>query len=473
METAKSIRDGSVTYLVALSFVAALGGFLFGFDTAVISGTISFVKAKFAMSVMTEGWFVSSALLGCIIGVSAAGKLSDSYGRKKVMLLSAVLFLVSGIGCAISLTQNGLIFFRLIGGIGVGVASIISPLYMSEFAPSHLRGRVVALYQLAITLGVTSAYLSNAYLLGLSTRVHFSNSLLQWLFHEEVWRGMLGMNALPAAVFFSLLFFVPESPRWLCTQGRHDASLRILTRVNGSAHATAELSAIQRTVQEESGVFSDLFKPVFRTALIVGLTLPLLSQFSGINAVIYYGPRILESAGFSLSGALGGQVTIGIINVLFTLVAVSTVDHWGRRPLLMLGVAGAVIALIIGGVFFAKQMIQGPWILVSILFYVACFSFSFGPVCWIIVGEIYPTTIRGRAMSLATLTIWVGNFFVGQLTPFLLDNLGPSGTFWLFAVLASPAFFITWLILPETKGKSLEEIESFWHQRSQMKKARG
>ena len=462
MENDKRASHGSLLYLGVLCFVAALGGFLFGFDTAVISGTISFVKQKFAMSAMAEGWFVSSALAGCIFGVAFSGKLSDSFGRKKVMILSALFFLVTGVGCALAVTQSALGFFRMVGGLGVGIASMVSPLYISEFSPPRLRGRLVALYQLAITLGILVAYFSNAYLLRLSTAVQYKSRLPRFLINEEVWRGMFAVDVVPALIFIGLLLFVPETPRWLAGKGRGERALCLLSRVSGRETAEKELAEINAVLKVETGSLRRLFTPAYRPALLIGLTLPLLSQFSGINAVIYYGPRILDQAGFALSDALGGQVTIGIVNVLFTFVAIYSIDKWGRRPLLMFGVAGAVISLLAGGLLFALNVTQGVLILLPILCFIACFAFSFGPVCWVILGEIYPTAIRGRAMSLATMTIWIGNFFVGQLTPLLLENLGPAGTFWIFALLCSPAFFITWKLVPETKGRSLEDIEAFW-----------
>lgn len=465
-------------YLSLVCAVAALGGFLFGFDTAVISGVVGFVKGEFNMSAAMEGWFVSSALLGCIIGVAMAGKLSDSFGRKKVMLLSAVMFTVSAAGCMIAREETPLVIYRLIGGLGIGIASMVSPLYISEFAPARMRGKLVALYQLAITLGILCAYFSNAWLLDVSMSstgtsgaageagTDGAGSFLQWVVWEHVWRGMLGIEMLPAVVFLICLFLVPESPRWLVLKGREAEASVLLSRINGSEKARFELEAIRRSFRDEKGKLSELLSPRYRTALVIGLLLPFFSQVSGINAIIYYGPRILDEAGFTLGDALGGQVTIGMVNALFTIAAVFTVDKWGRKPLLLLGVSCAVLALILIGVLFSLEITQGPWILLLILFFIAGFAFSFGPVCWIVIGEIYPTAIRGRAMSLATLALWCGTFLVGQLTPMMLDSIGPAGTFWLFALMCSPTLWLTWKLIPETKGKSLEAIEQYWKDRS-------
>ena len=453
----------SKTYLYLVCLVAALGGFLFGFDTAVISGTISLVKGDFGLNAVSEGWFVSCALLGCIIGVSISGKLSDHYGRKIVLILSAFLFLVSALGCMYASSFSMLIIFRLVGGVGIGVASMVSPLYISEFAPSRLRGTMVSLYQLALTIGIVAAYFSNAFLAS-HTGDHFAGEQAEKIFSAEVWRAMLGLGGVPAIIFLLSLFLVPESPRWLLTKGQTVRAKSILIKIDGEQAANKEVDAfLSQNETEEDASLKTLFKPVYRKALWIGLLLPFLSQVCGINAVIYYGPRILEQAGFTLNNALGGQVTIGLINVIFTFVAIFTVDKWGRKPLLYVGIGGAVLSLVIIGILFQAGIISGPWILIFILAFIACFAFSFGPVCWVVIGEIFPNGIRGKAMSLATLTLWIGNFFVGQLTPLMLEGLGSAWTFWIFAICCSPALYLTWKLIPETKGRSLEEIDSHWH----------
>ncbi|MGN6533888.1 MAG: sugar porter family MFS transporter [Ginsengibacter sp.] len=457
-------------YFFLICFIAALGGFLFGFDTAVISGVLEFVSKDFHFSLLMEGWFVSSALLGCIIGVSAAGKLSDRYGRKQIMVLSASLFFISAIGCMLATNSSLLISFRLVGGLGIGVASMVCPLYIAEFSPSSYRGRMVTLYQLAITLGIVSAYFTNAYLLKVSLAETF-DGWFHYIITQDVWRSMIGIGVIPAFIFLAFLFMVPESPRWLLVNGKEDKALKYLQKINSVEAAQQEAQEIKESTKGESGNLKELFSPVYKVALIVGLTLPFLSQLSGINAIIYFGPSILDKAGFSLGAALGGQVTIGIINVLFTFVAIFTVDKWGRKPLLILGISGAVISLIVIGFLFHFNTIQGPWILIFILLFIACFAFSFGPVSWIIISEIFPNAIRGRAMSLATLSLWIANFFVGQLTPLMLksESWGPPATFWTFAILCAPALWITWKLIPETKGKSLEDIEKYWKRKREKK----
>ncbi|WP_454803116.1 sugar porter family MFS transporter [Mucilaginibacter phyllosphaerae] len=451
----------SSTYLYLVCLVAALGGFLFGFDTAVISGTVSLVKNDFSLDAVSEGWFVSCALLGCIVGVSFSGKLSDKYGRKIVLIISAVLFLASALGCMLSNSFTELIIFRLIGGLGIGVASMVSPLYISEFSPSRYRGMMVSLYQLALTIGIVLAYFSNAYLANHANDTYAGGSM-HTIFSAEVWRAMLGLGALPAAIFLVSLFMVPESPRWLLLKGQKEKARAILIKIDGPDAAVTEIKAFEEQDDSDDTSLKELFKPVYRKALWIGLLLPFLSQVCGINAVIYYGPRILEQAGFTLNSALGGQVTIGLVNVVFTFVAIFTIDKWGRKPLLFAGVGGAVISLLIIGALFALGVTSGPWILIFILAFISCFAFSFGPVCWVVVGEIFPNAIRGKAMALATLSLWIGNFLVGQLTPVMLEGLGSSWTFWLFAICCSPALWITWKLIPETKGRSLENIENYW-----------
>jgi SP family arabinose:H+ symporter-like MFS transporter len=451
----------SNTYLYLVCLVAALGGFLFGFDTAVISGTVSLVKNDFKLNAVSEGWFVSCALLGCIIGVSFSGKLSDKYGRKIVLIISAVLFLASALGCMLTNSFAELIIFRLIGGLGIGVASMVSPLYISEFSPSRYRGMMVSLYQLALTIGIVLAYFSNAYLIN-HANDGYASKTMQTIFSAEVWRAMLGLGAVPAFIFLVSLFMVPESPRWLLLKGQELKARAILIKIDGPAAAANEIKSFKEQDDTDVTSLKELFKPVYRKALWIGLLLPFLSQVCGINAVIYYGPRILEQAGFTLNNALGGQVTIGLVNVVFTFVAIFTIDKWGRKPLLYVGVGGAVVSLVIIGALFAFGITSGPWILIFILAFIACFAFSFGPVCWVVVGEIFPNAVRGKAMALATLSLWVGNFLVGQLTPLMLEGLGSSWTFWLFALCCSPALWLTWKLIPETKGRSLENIESYW-----------
>lgn len=451
-------------YLFLVCFIAAIGGFLFGFDTAVISGALVFVTRDFQFSPLMEGWFVSSALLGCIIGVAFSGRLSDVYGRKRIMLLSAILFFLSAIGCMLSTAAAILIGFRFIGGLGIGVASMICPLYISEFSPPNLRGKMVSLYQLAITIGIVIAYFSNAYILNWSASHSDLSGWLHYLVIENPWRAMIGIGLIPSFCFLVCLSIIPESPRWLILNGKTAEAIEGLQRITDPVSVQQEIILIQKGMQEDKSNFKALFSPTYRNALIIGICLPFLSQVCGINAVIYYGPTILDQAGFSVGDAFGGQVIIGLVNVIFTFVAIFTVDRWGRKPLLYTGIIGAVISLLSIGILFKFTGVSPVWILFFIMFFIACFAFSFGPVCWIVISEIFPSKVRGQAMSLAILSLWVANFLVGQLTPIMLKSpfWGPSATFWTFALLCAPGLWLTYKLIPETKGQSLEQIESFW-----------
>jgi sugar porter (SP) family MFS transporter len=450
--------------LLMISFVAALGGFLFGFDTAVISGTISFVKTQFMMGAVSEGWFVSSALLGCIVGVSVAGYLSDRFGRKKILVLAAALFFLSALGCAVSASHSQLILYRLLGGVGVGVASMVSPMYLSEISPARLRGRMVSLYQLAITVGILTAYFTNAWMLGISENeaVSFSGKWFHLILKAEIWRGMFAVEMVPAMLFILLLPFIPESPRWLTKVDKDKKAFGILARIGGEQTATGEMKEIRESLTMTTAPLKALFTGGFRLALLVGIAIALLQQFSGINAIIYYGPRILNEAGFSIGDALGGQVVIGIVNVAFTFGAILTIDRFGRRPVLITGVTGIVLSLVVIGFLFMANVTSGIALMVFILLYIAFFAFSFGPIGWVIISEIYPTEVRGRAMSIATLSLWVGTWLVGQFVPWMLENAGPAVTFWVFAGLVFWTIPLTLKYVPETKNRSLEEIKKIW-----------
>lgn len=453
--------------LIFIAFVAGLGGFLFGFDTAVISGTIEFVEVQFGLDSVQLGWYVSSALVGCLIGAMVAGRLSDQFGRKPVLMLAASMFFLSALGCMMSGSFQGLILYRILGGLGVGIASVLSPLFISEFSPSDVRGRMVSLYQLAITLGILLAYFSNAWLNQLSNTHQFihSNGVLSLVIEKQVWRGMFGSEMIPAAVFLLSLFFVPESPRWLVKQNFDQKALGAFMKISDEETARFEISQIKQVIRLEGGTVRELFHSELRPALFIGISLAVLSQFSGINAIIYYGPKILNEAGFTLNDALGGQVTIGLVNVLFTFVAIATVDRFGRRPLLIVGVSMAAFSLIMVGIMFQAGMDSGFWVLVFILLFIASFAYGFGPMVWVLLSEIYPTKIRGRAMAIASLSLWMANVIVGQVVPWLLENAGASWTFWIFAMLCLPAIWISVKKVPETKGRSLEEIERFWYKR--------
>jgi SP family arabinose:H+ symporter-like MFS transporter len=450
-------------YLGLITVVASLGGLLFGFDMAVISGVLPFVRKQFDLTALQEGWFVSSALVGCIIGVAFSGDLSDRLGRKKLLFLSAALFLISAIGCALVHSLSWLIIFRLVGGLGVGIASIVVPLYLSEIAPASIRGRLVTCYQLAITVGILLAYITNSLLLSHSESASnsASNSLFDLVYVSEVWRGMFSIGTILAILFLIGLFFVPESPRWLMKKGFATEGLLILKKINNGKEPNHG-SMTQHAEKSDSGTYKELFSPRLRKALLLGILLPLFSQLSGINAIIYYGPSILNDAGIALSNSFLGQIIFGIANLVFTFIAIWKVDDWGRRPLYIVGTIGATISLLLTGILFFLGMTSSIFLIVSMTLFLACFAFSIGPLKFVVASEIFPTNIRGKAMGVSIMVMWVADTIMGQLTPVLLREAGSAITFWVFGFFCFIAFLTVYKLLPETKGKSLEEIEQFW-----------
>ncbi|MEI6945701.1 sugar porter family MFS transporter [Paraflavisolibacter sp. H34] len=450
--------------LTVITLVASLGGFLFGFDMAVVSGILPLVQQQFLLSAAQEGWFVSSALVGCIIGVAFSGELSDRLGRKKLLLLSAALFVLSALGCALLPTLSWIIAARLVGGIGIGIASNVVPLYISEIAPPSIRGRLVTYYQFALTFGILVAYLTNAALVSYAAHHPPTEGFLSVLLGKEVWRAMFGLGVVPALCFLAGLFLVPESPRWLFQKGREAEGREILGRIAQSPQARAEAQAAAAD-RHAAGSYKELFAPGMRKALLIGILLPLFSQFSGINAIIYYGPSILSNAGISLSNSLISQIIFGAANMLFTLVAIWKVDSWGRRPLYILGTAGAALTLLLTGWCFYAGATTSLWLLVCVLAFLACFAFSIGPLKFVVASEIFPNAIRGRALAISIMVMWIADTIVGQLTPILLREIGSAGTFWFFAFFCIVALVTVYKLLPETKGQSLEQIENYWKEK--------
>lgn len=455
--------DGNA-YVVLICITAGMGGFLFGFDTAVISGAINFLRAQFSLSPAMEGWLMSAALLGCVLGAGVAGYLSDRYGRKKILVSSALLFIVSAIGCAMAETPSGLVIARIVGGIGVGFAAMVAPLFISELSPARLRGRLVALYQLAIAVGILCSYLSNGWLLHYagSHVTQAPSAFMHYYMVTEVWRGMLGSNGIPALLFLIFLFFVPESPRWLVKAGRGQEARLILDRVNGRERGDQELKEIKSALLTEAGSFRQLLEPGLRIALIIGIVLPFVSQLTGITTVMYYAPAIFEQAGFQTSSAIGSAAVIGLFNTAFTFVAIWKIDKWGRKPLLIWGFTGLSIALAFIGWEFSRHTTQSSFLLGGFIFYIAVFSATIGPGVWVVLAEIYPTAVRGRAMSVGTLSLFMGSTFVTQTYPLLRESVGMDVTFLLYAVMMLPAAWLVKKLVPETKGKTLEEIEQHW-----------
>ena len=456
-------------YLIFLSVVAALGGFLFGYDTAVISGTIAQVTQLFQLDALQQGWYVGCALVGSIIGVLFAGILSDKLGRKLTMVISAILFSASALGCALCTDFTQLVVYRIIGGVGIGVVSIVSPLYISEVSVAQYRGRLVSLYQLAVTVGFLGAYLVNYQLLAWSeSGALLGVPLLNKIFITEVWRGMLGMETLPAILFFIIIFFIPESPRWLIVRGQERKAINILERIyNSITEATNQLKETQSVLTAEtSSEWSLLMKPGILKAVIIGVCIAILGQFMGVNAVLYYGPSIFENAGLSGGDSLFYQVLVGLVNTLTTVLALVIIDKVGRKKLVYYGVSGMVVSLILIGLYFLfgdSLNVSSLFLLVFFLFYVFCCAVSICAVVFVLLSEMYPTKVRGLAMSIAGFALWIGTYLIGQLTPWMLQNLTPAGTFFLFALMCVPYMLIVWKLVPETTGKSLEEIERYWN----------
>ena len=456
------------SYLIFLSVVAALGGFLFGYDTAVISGTIAQVTQLFQLDALQQGWYVGCALVGSIVGVLFAGILSDKLGRKLTMVISAVLFSTSALGCALSADFAQLVVYRIIGGVGIGVVSIVSPLYISELAVAQYRGRLVSLYQLAVTVGFLGAYLVNYQLLAWAeSGTQLSVDWLNKIFITEVWRGMLGMETLPAILFFIIIFFIPESPRWLIVRGKELKAVNILEKIyNSITEAKSQLNETKSVLTSETkSEWSLLMKPGIFKAVIIGVCIAILGQFMGVNAVLYYGPSIFENAGLSGGDSLFYQVLVGLVNTLTTILALVIIDKVGRKKLVYYGVSGMVVSLILIGLYFLfgdSLGVSSLFLLVFFLFYVFCCAVSICAVVFVLLSEMYPTKVRGLAMSIAGFALWIGTYLIGQLTPWMLQNLTPAGTFFLFALMCVPYILIVWKLVPETTGKSLEEIERYW-----------
>lgn len=439
-------------YLLMITIIGALGGLLFGYDTAVISGAIGFLETKFELDVNQKGFAVSSAIFGCILGVAVAGYVADKIGRKKTLLITAFLFALSAVSSALADSYTFFVIARIIGGVGVGAASMLSPLYISEIAPANKRGTLVSLYQLAIVLGINLVFFFNYKVSQFSTEA--------WNI-ETGWRYMVGSEAIPALLFFITLFFVPESPRWLSKEGRNIEALDILKRVNSEEKAIEVHQEIKAALGQEKGTLKELFAPGLRVAMIIGVFLALFSQITGINAIMYYAPEILKKAGFGVDSALMQTVIIGIVNTLFTFIAIKYIDKLGRRTLLLWGVSVMVICLFGIGLLYYFNLTSGPYLLILILAFVGCFAMSLGPIPWVLISEIFPTKTRGIAMSLAIMVLWFGVVLISQFTPVLLE-MGEMMTFWIFMVNAIILLIFTYKIIPETKRKTLEEIEQSW-----------
>jgi SP family arabinose:H+ symporter-like MFS transporter len=434
-------------YVLAVTLVAAIGGLIFGFDTAIVAGATRYMKEQFALNSIQEGWAVSVVLIGCMIGAGLAGPVSDRFGRRRFMLASAVLFLVSAVGCALPRTIAVFVIFRFVGGLGIGSAAVLSPLYIAEVAPARVRGALVSVNQLAIVTGILLAYFVN------------------WLFAgtgPDNWRWMYGLGAVPSVFFFLLLLRVPESPRWLVKNGREEAARTVLTRADSAEAAAAGLREIRETLALEEGSVRELFRPAFRRPLLIAIVLAVFQQITGINAILYYAPRIFEGAGFGRMSAIGQSAIIGVCNMLFTIVAIVLADKVGRRPLLLIATGGMGLSLLLLGAAFKFPLLPASALLFIILLYIAFFASAMGPLVWVVMAEIFPIKVRGSAMGLATLILWFADFLVTLTFPVISDRFHPSTAFWLYAAMCVLDLAFIAVFLPETKGRTLEEIERGW-----------
>ncbi|MFC4439686.1 MULTISPECIES: sugar porter family MFS transporter [Natrialbaceae] len=449
----KSDERNSFVYVVAA--LAALNGLLFGFDTGVISGAMLYIRETFELATIlgysmnpayVEGVIVSGAMIGAIIGAALGGRLADRLGRRRLILVGAVVFFVGSLIMAIAPTVEVLILGRIVDGIGVGFASVVGPLYISEISPPKIRGSLVSLNQLTITSGILIAYLVN---------YAFSSG--------GEWRWMLGLGMVPATVLFVGMLFMPESPRWLYEQGREADARDVLSRTRTEGQVAAELREIKETIRTESGTLRDLLQPWVRPMLVVGIGLAVFQQVTGINTVMYYAPTILESTGFEDTASILATVGIGVVNVVMTVVAVLLIDRTGRRPLLLTGLGGMTVMLaVLGAVFYLPGLSGGLGLLAtgSLMLYVAFFAIGLGPVFWLMIAEIYPMEVRGTAMGVVTVLNWAANLIVSLTFLRLVDVFGQSGTFWLYGALTLLALVFCYHLVPETKGRSLEEIEA-------------
>lgn len=460
----KTVNSG---YIIFLAAVSAIGGILFGYDTAVISGTIGIVTQQFSLDTIQQGWYVGCALIGSIAGATFAGMLSDAAGRKKTMLTAAVLFCICAIGCAESRGFVQLVISRIIGGIGVGIVSIVSPIYISEVSTAEKRGTLVSLYQLAVTVGFLIAYLVNYAILDISETRTFASGFMNRLLVDEYWRGMLGSGIFPSLLFLIILFFIPESPKWLITKGKGQAATNVLCRMYLTPEGVErEYETTKASIGGETkSDWKELLSPGILKAVIIGSAIAILGQFMGVNAVLYYGPEIFGKAGIAGGDALFSQVLVGIVNMLTTIIAMFIIDKVGRKQLVYWGVSGMILSLIMIGIYFScggRLGLGNGFMLTFFLFYVFCCAISISAVVFVLLSEMYPNSVRGRAMSIAGFSLWIGTYLIGQLTPWLLENLTPAGTFFLFAGMCIPYMLIMWKAVPETTGKTLEEIEEYW-----------
>jgi len=444
----KTKADGK-RFVYLATVISALGGMLFGYDIGVISGAILFIQKDFSLTPGLEEIVVSSVLLGSLVGAVVGGSLADRLGRRKLLIIAAIVFGLGAIGAALAPSMAWLVAARVVAGSAIGIASFVAPLYISEIAPVEIRGKLVSINQIALTSGIVISY---------GIDYAFAGS--------QAWRWMFALAVIPAAAFGIGLMFIPDSPRWLIGRGHMDQGRAILKRIRGPEQVESEFSEIQHSVSQQKGHWSELLSPALRPAMIVGIGLAIAQQITGINTVIYYAPTIFSFAGLSsASVAILASVGVGVVNVILTIVAMQLIDRVGRRPLLLVSLAGMALSLVVLGLAFSLPQLSGSlgWIaVVSLMLYVGSFAVGLGPVFWLILSEIYPLRIRGRAMSVGTAANWSFNLIVALSFLTLTQIMGKPATFWLYGIISIGAWFFTFFLVPETKGRSLEEIEAHW-----------
>jgi SP family sugar porter-like MFS transporter len=432
-------------YIVRLAVTAALGGLLFGYDIAVISGTIPFITKVFSLTDWWKGFVVSGLYIGCMIGAAMAGRMSDTYGRKKMLIVSAVLFAISSVGSGLANNLFSFFTFRLIGGLGVGAAAMLSPMYIAEITPANVRGRYVAINQFTIVIGILAAYFVNYLLLSVG---------------DYAWRWLFIAEVVPSLLFFLSMFLVPETPRWLSKNGQYDKAEHILNKIGNADFANKTITDIRMTLETETkGNLASLFTRSMRLVLIIGVVLAFFQQWSGINVIFFYAPDIFAQTGAGVESQLFQTVIVGAMNVICTLLAMWLVDKLGRKKLLLISSAGMAVSYIIIGILFYTNNLSGYILLIFSLLAVASYSTGLAPVTWVVLSEIFPNRIRGNGMAIATLSLWIGTFTLTLTFPALMATFKGSFTFWLYAAICVMGFIFILSTLPETKGKTLEELE--------------
>jgi len=456
----KKVKSFQNNYLILITFVSAMGGLLFGYDWVVIGGAKPFYEVFFNItdSPSMQGWVMGSAILGCLLGVMISGSLSDRYGRKPLMVVSSLIFIIAAIGTGICNDLSWFIVYRVLGGVGIGIASNLSPMYIAEVSPANIRGKFVSVNQLTIVIGILSAQIVN-WLIA-EPIAPGENILMSWN-GQMGWRWMFWAGGVPAVVFFVMLFILPESPRWLSTRLEFDKSEKILARIGGNDYAKNEITILRNVISEkkEKVDYKLLFRGKMPKILLIGIVIAAFQQWCGINVIFNYAQEIFSAAGYGVSDILFNIVITGVTNVIFTIVGMYTVDKLGRRSLLLFGAIGLACIYAILGICYYFE-ISGMAVLVLVMLAIACYAMSLAPITWVVISEIFPTRIRGMAMAISTFSLWTACFILTYTFPLLNSGLGAYGTFWLYGIICLLGFVFIKKKLPETKGKSLEEIEN-------------